>query len=295
MTQQPIPQECVVLFADIVGSTRLYETRGDEAAKVLITGLQDQIAGTVERSGGDVHEIIGDEVMVRFDDIDAAVACACAIQETAEMFSASVGVSLPIRIGVNHGSTIVERERMFGDMVNVAARVAALAQGGQIFLTQAVVDRMASDLRSSARRFDTVRVKGKSAPLVVYDLPWGEYKVTTIVPVLRTHDKRVMTLEYLTSEFRLQEQTQGFSIGRDPSCDLVVNWRSVSRRHAVIEFNRDRFELQDISTNGTHVQLQTGQSIFLRRGSLPMWGAGQLAFGAALTEGEQHVVNYRCE
>jgi len=295
MRQSDTPHECVVLFADIVGSTRLYETRGDEAAKVLITGIQDQIVDTVERTGGVVQEIIGDEVMVRFDDVNAAVSCACAIQETAGSFSDKAGVTLPIRIGLNHGSTIVDRERMFGDMVNVAARVAAIAQGGQIMLTQSVVDRMAAELRAATRRFDVVKVKGKSEPLAVYDFPWGEERYTTLVPLPSTPKERSLVLSYLDHEHALKAQTSVFTIGRDPASDLVVNWRSVSRQHAVIEFNRDRFELQDISTNGTHVQLQTGQVIFLRRESLPLWGAGKIAFGAAMTEGMEHIISYHCD
>ena len=295
MAPQVSPHECAVLFADIVGSTRLYETRGDQAAKVLITGLQDRIADTVALTGSIVQEIIGDEVMVRCDDVDAAVSSACAIQETAAAFSVEAGVELPVRIGLNHGSTIVEGERMFGDMVNVAARVAAMAKGGQIMLTEAVVERMTGDLKDAVRRFDVVRVKGKDEPVVVYDLPWGEIKFTTIVPLANAHDERILTLTYQDQKFRLDTATRNFSIGRDPACELVVNWRSVSRRHAVIEFNRDRFVLQDVSTNGTHVQLQTGQSLFLRRETLPMWGFGQIAFGAAMAEGVAHIVGYRCD
>ena len=86
-----------------------------------------------------------------------------------------------------------------------------------------------------------------------------------------------------------------FVIGRDSASDLVIDWPSVSRRHATIEFLRGRFVLSDTSTNGSHVMLQSGQVVFLRRESLPLWGSGQIALGAPADEGVDHIVDYRCD
>ena len=68
-----------IVFVDVAGSTRLYETAGDEMAKGLIVAIEDRIAGVVGRMGGEVQEIVGDEVMFRFQEVNRAASCAIAI------------------------------------------------------------------------------------------------------------------------------------------------------------------------------------------------------------------------
>ena len=138
----PSIRECAILFADIAGSTNLYETLGDEAAKTHVTRLQEEIAAIAVGAGGRVQEIVGDEVMLCFGQASDGATCALAIQRNLETLSGNADVKLAVRIGFHWGQAIVERDRMFGDMANVAARVAAIAQGGQIITTQTVVDRL---------------------------------------------------------------------------------------------------------------------------------------------------------
>lgn len=293
--QGPLIRECAILFADIAGSTRLYETLGDQAAKTLVTRLQEEIAAIAVEAGGRVQEIVGDEVMLRFGQASDGASCALAIQRDLETRSDDADVKLAVRIGLHWGRAIVERDRMFGDMINVAARVAAIAQGGQIITTQTVVDRLPDALARIARPFDVAPVKGKREPLLVYDLPWQQQDLTVIASVTSgANPVETLALIYSDQRFTLTPDQTGFSIGRDPSSDLVVNWPSVSRRHAVFEFSRGRFVLSDSSSNGTYLTLQNGQIVFLRRESLPIWGKGRIALGAPLNDGMGHSIDYSC-
>lgn len=294
-SQQEVPtKKYVVAFADIVGSTRLYESAGDDVAKALVTEIQSEIAEVVSRTGGVVHEIVGDEVMFLFDDVNPGVACACQLQQAVESFSVARGLRISVRIGLHFGPAIMDQGRLFGDTVNTAARMAGIARGGQIVVTQAVVEDLTGIRRTLVRRFDQVRVKGKAEELVVFDLLWRLTNVTEIRPASVPVSERALTLTHRQGSCCLQSGQTPFSIGRGTDNDLVVAWGTVSRKHASVDFARGRFVLSDVSTNGTYVRMQGGESVFLRRESLPLWGRGQLGLGAPLASGAHHVIDFDC-
>ena len=290
-------QECAVLFADVVGSTRLYESVGDDRAQALITELQDELSNVVRSMGGVVQEVVGDEVMLRFSDVDSGASCACRIHEAVESFSARRGVYMSVRIGLHFGPVIVEHTRVFGDTVNTASRIADIAQGGQTIITEKVVRHLTGSQRALARRFDEVWVKGKQEKLVVYDLPWRPASVTEIqLPCVSPSEQMpTLTLRYGPASHSLAAARREFSIGRADSNDLVVMSGSVSRRHAIVEFGRGRFVLTDTSTNGTYVLTQDGASVYLRRESLPLWGHGKIGLGLPLSAGYEHVIGFDCQ
>ena len=287
-------QTHAIMFADIAGSTRLYETLGDQAAKERVTRVQQVIVETAAGFRVTLHEVVGDEVMLCFGEADDAVAAALAIQRALDALSGDKGLS--VRIGLHCGEVIVERNRLFGDTINVAARVAAIAQGGQIILTQPVVDRLPDALRDLARRFDVAPVKGKRDPLLVYDLPWQPQDLTEIAPLNMTTvvAPTRLTLTVASESYVLDIGAEAFSIGRDASNQLVVDWPSASRHHAYVQFVRGRFVIADTSTNGTFVTLQNDEVVFLRRESLPLWGQGHLALGAAAGATDRHRIDYHC-
>lgn len=287
---------CTVLFADIAGSTGLYEALGDRAAKDLITRLQDAIVRAAAGTGGRVHEIVGDEVMFRFASPTDGAAGALAIQRAADAFAHATATRLGVRVGLHTGRVIVDGDRLFGDTINVAARVTAIAQGGQIITTQAVVEQLPLPLRSRVRRFDVAPLKGKRAPLLVYDLPWQQRDLTAIGP-LTTGGAAAqrLTLVHAGQTRELRPDSAVFTLGRDPASDLVVDSPSVSRQHATISVVRGRFVLIDASTNGTHVVQQDREPVFLRRESLPLGGRGEIALGAPPDAADDHRVAFRCD
>lgn len=295
MTSEP-DKLYAIAFADVAGSTKLYESVGDDEAKSLITSLQARIADNVTRMNGLVQEIVGDEVLYRFDDVDTCVACSCGIQWAAETFSADKGLKLSLRIGLHYGPAIIEDHKIYGDTINVAARVAAIARGGQIMATDAVVNNLVSAPRELARKFDEVRVKGKQDALVVYDLLWRYSNLTVASPGASSTavDNATLMLRYNGQTYPLQPPQSAFTIGRNDSNDLVVDSDMASRQHATIERGRDHFVLIDSSTNGTYVQMQDGQTVFLRRESQPIWGRGQIGLGTAPEQGADNIIEFEC-
>ena len=284
----------VILFADIAGSTRLYETLGDAAAKARVTRLQRLIASLAEPAGGRVQEIVGDEVMLTFDAAADGARCALEIQRRVSALPAEQEVPQAVRIGLHLGPVIAEGERLFGDTVNVAARVTAVARGGQIMLSQAVLEALPPELTALARPFDLAPLKGKRDPLPVHELTWQSQDLTRLSGGAPAPATAALRLCHGERECTLAPEGGEFVLGRAGDADLVVAWPSVSRHHAVLAYQRGRFVLSDTSSNGTHLVLQTGEVVFLRRESLPLWGEGRLCLGGPPEEAEAAVVSYRC-
>ncbi|MEW8395932.1 MAG: adenylate/guanylate cyclase domain-containing protein, partial [Candidatus Thiodiazotropha sp.] len=98
----PGHQNYAIVFADIVDSTRMYESLGDRRAKQLITDLEEVIARVVMETGGDVVEVVGDEVMSRYLQVGDAVEGACLMQERVDEYAKRTNMTLSARIGLHY-------------------------------------------------------------------------------------------------------------------------------------------------------------------------------------------------
>lgn len=293
-------EDCVILFADLAGSVSLYARVGDEAARVHVQVLQRLMTGHIVDFQGQVQEIIGDELMVRFDEPDAALGCSIALHRCAKEYSLQCDFNLQLRIGLHYGPVIVDEEedRLFGDTVNVASRVTGIAQAGQTIATDWLTKKASSTWQASLRRFDVTHIKGKTEPLLVYDLPWQQDGLTAIVSLDSQcgsrADQPVLTISHGNSSLTLCEHDDAYTVGRAMTNDLVLPADPVSRRHISIERARDHYVLNDLSTNGTHLYLDHGETLYLRRQQWPMSGAGMLALGAPREHGDDHIVYFTC-
>jgi class 3 adenylate cyclase len=287
-------QYYAIVFADIVDSTRMYESLGDSRAKQLITDLETIIAEVVTETGGQVVEVIGDEVMSRYNRASDAVEGACLMQERVDSYGKRTGMALSARIGLHYGPAIVEGGRMYGDSVNVAARMAGIAQAQQIITTEQVVAKLTNEQKMIVRRFDKVKIKGKQEQMVIYDLLWRREDVTFMHTSPRTQSTitRVLILEYQNKRVRFMPQQGTMRIGRESCNELVVTAAAASRTHAVLEYSRGKYVLSDISTNGTYLTTQNQQSLYLRRETVPLLGSGKIGLGEPVSEENKHVINY---
>ena len=173
MTRKTI--NCVVMFADVAGSTAMYENMGDDLARERISKALNSLISISRRHNGTLVKTIGDEILVYFTDIDMAVFAAKAIQEAMEDDRSPETIGVSIRIGMQYGSTILENDDIFGDTVNVAARVASMAKARQILCTQEIAFMVKSaELSNNMRPFDRLRVKGKNEQLDVYLYAWEQ-------------------------------------------------------------------------------------------------------------------------
>lgn len=287
-----------ILFADVSGSTRLYETLGDREAKRAINGLLERMVGVANRYSGVLVKTIGDEILCRFPTAERGVSAAMAMQE-AMTDDHSAPVRLQMRMGLHFGPVLLEAGDVFGDAVNVAARMSAIARAGQIIITQETVACLPPELALKSRLFDTTSVKGKQDQLVIYEVLWEEEANATVfvastAPSLTGQEaaQPELVLRYQDQERRI---TLGATvgIGRAETCDLVVESPLASRLHGRVESRRGKFVFIDQSTNGSYVRTEDGNVVYLRREELPLWGAGEISLGEEFGADGSHFLQFK--
>jgi len=289
--------DCTIMFADIAGSTRLYERHGDVLAQETIARSEQRMAAAVHRHGGVVVKEIGDEIMSRFPTADQAVAAACDMQKAFTVDQATFPEPIKIRIGLHHGPAILRHGDLFGDAVNVAARMRDIARGGEIVTTEETVRHLAPSLAQRARQFDRTSLKGKEGLVSIFNVVWERQESVTSIALGTDSvagDRATLYLRHGKQEWTITSERTVLSLGRDPHCDVVLDGDYVSRTHARIRFQRGKFVLEDCSTNGTHVGTNDGNVVFLRREKLPLWGSGVISFGRPPSESGTQLVHFRC-
>lgn len=277
------PVDLAVLFADVTGSTRLYEKLGNARALEcvgLCLSIMRQSAKTYE---GRVVKTIGDELLCVFPTATAAAQAAMDMQARIDMQAPVEGQPLQIRVGLQFGPVVHEGDDVFGDCVNVAARMVKLANPTQIMTAGECVQAMEPGLRSQARAIDKLPVKGREKEIDVYELPWKHSEdMTTLqsrppeeIPKLRVR----LRLKHNGREIVLGARQDVVRFGRDTSSDVVVADRKASREHARIERRRDKFVLVDVSSNGTFLTFRGEQEMPVRREEIVLHGQGSISFG----------------
>lgn len=270
-----------VLFADVVGSTRLYETFGDTTAKQMIDECLAVLAAVVLQYGGRVVKTIGDEIMCVLPSADNACLAATDMHHKITALPTVSKVKRSVRIGFHFGPVIEENNDVFGDTVNVAARMAGLAKGTQIITTSATVACMSHILQLSTRSIAALSVKGKGDEVAVSEVIWqGGDELTMSTSSIAFSAKPVtLQLEHNARALVVDHANASLVLGRDAQCDIVIADRNASRQHARIECRRDKFFLIDQSTNGTFVAMANEPEVVLRREELMLRGTGRVGFG----------------
>lgn len=286
-----------VLFADVVGSSKLYETLGDAQAKRLVDECIGAMRGMVGRHRGRVVKTIGDELMCVLPDAAAGFLAACDMQR-AVMELPTVGkVKRAVRIGFHAGPVIEDDNDVFGDTVNLAARMVGFAKGQQIVTSGATQAMLPPLMRVSTRRIAAFAVKGKGDEVEMCDVVWqADPDVTntslSVSPELLRQKPVKLLLRFDGQEWLLDRSDADFIVGREAGCQLVVHDLLASRRHARIERRRDAFVLVDQSTNGTFVTFVGDAEITLRREEVMLRGQGWIACGRSVAESPGDAVEF---
>jgi adenylate cyclase len=270
-----------LLFADVSGSTTLYEKLGDRAALAAVESAIDIMKRSVAAYRGTVVKTIGDEVMAAFPDADAALQAASDMQNRITALPPLGDVRLAIRIGFHVGEVLEENGDFFGDAVNTAARMAGFAKGGQIITTGATVAALSSMLRESTREVAALSVKGKQSEVEVCEVLWQTGDDLTMLASGRGPAKveSVLRLMHGVRTLVMDDSLRTVQIGRDAEHEISIADRMASRLHGRIERRADRFYYADLSTNGTYVTLEDGVETVLRRDQVLLRGHGTLSFG----------------
>lgn len=273
-----------VLFADVVGSTRLYEALGDDRAKSMIDDCLAALRGVVEQYGGRVIKTIGDEVMCVLPSADAGCLAATDMHHKIMALPKVSNIQRSVRIGWNFGPVIEENNDVFGDTVNLAARMAGLAKGMQIITTGATVACLSPMLQLSTRSIAALAVKGKGDEVAVCEVIWQGGEELTMSTSSIAIAAKVVTLHLEHGSRHVELDDDSLMLGRDPQCNLVISDRNASRLHARIERRRDKFFVVDQSTNGTFVVFTNEPEVVLRREELMLRGSGRIGFGHSLDQ-----------
>src|SRR5262252_11075569 len=138
-----------VLAADMVGYSRLMEVDETGTLARLKTHRIELIDPAIAKNRGRVVKTIGDGMLMEFHSVVDAVACAAEIQRLMARRNADISPArwIQFRIGINLGDVIVEEDDIFGDGVNVAARLEALAEPGSVFVSSTVHDHVPDRLQ----------------------------------------------------------------------------------------------------------------------------------------------------
>ena len=287
-----VERNLCVLFADVSGSTRLYEKLGDKEALHAVERCLNRMTRATEQFKGRVIKTIGDEVMAVFDTAEAGMEAACSMQQKVDDLPPVRGIRMAIRVGFHFGPAIEEAKDVFGDTVNTASRMAGLAKAGQIITTADSVAALPALLQQSTREIDALAVKGKAEDVRVCEVLWQESDDLTMksASVVAAPVAARLTVRHGDDEMVLDASHSGaFSLGRDAACDIIINDRRASRTHARIERRRDKFVLIDQSTNGTYVTFHGEAEFALKREEVILRSKGSISFGHAFDDGGEVV------
>ena len=290
-------RDTTVLFADVTGSTRLYEAAGDAQAVAAIAICLQAVRAAAESAGGRVVKTMGDEVMALFATPDQAADAAARMHHAVETLPPVDGHKLALRIGFHAGPVVQRDNDVFGDTVNLASRLADQATKGQVLTSADTVALMHPFMRNSTRRLYDIPVKGKADEIALCEVLWSKSPEITNFPVGRTTPKpgrASLRLKYRDQELVRRRLGESVTIGREPGCTLVVGDPAASRQHCVIERRQDRFFLKDHSSNGTYLSIEGEGETILRREEIALRGHGWIAFGQP-KELAVDLVEYFCE
>lgn len=294
---EPAVTMLATLFADIVGSTRLYERFGDQAAHAAVQRCLERLKQVTAEFDGRTVKTIGDEIMAVFPDAERACLAATEMQWRTEELPPLEGERIEIRVAFHYGSAVERDGDVFGDSVNVAARLAELAKPRQILTSGQAMDASPAQVAAGARHLWPIAVKGRSEPVDLFEVLWDTSDATVTMsaqfPPARTPVR--LRLMYRGKEVVVDAQRPVATIGRDAENDLVVDARNASRVHARVEWRRDKFVLVDISTNGTFLAIEDGAETRLRREEAILDGDGTISFGQSNRTGPRNCVEYYCE
>jgi adenylate cyclase len=293
--------EVAILFADVVGSTQLYDEYGDTKASETVAHCLDVMKDSTHQFSGKVIKTIGDEVMSTFPTVDDAMGAASQMQARISADANAGGDRIPvtIRIGCHFGPVVQEHNDIFGAAVHTANRMTSQAKARQIVISGPTVDRMSPEWQAQTRQIDVATVRGRLDEVALFELVWQPEEATSMLPTIEW-ENRARNASRLVLRFRdrtvvVNDKNKNVNMGRADDNDLVVKGNLISRLHARVEKRRGKFLLIDQSTNGTFLQNARGEETFVRRDSAELTGEGVIGLGRVAKPGTALAIHFVCE
>ena len=273
----------VILFADISKSSCIYECIGDHAAQEVIGRILTRLSDEATKFRGRVIKTLGDAVMCAFESTDAAVASGKGMLQA---MNRPIGDSpdLPvinIHIGIHYGPVIEENDDIFGDAVNVAARVVDYANPLQIVVTRQVIDSLPKTSEHTSTYLAAITAKNISGEIELFEIINEGQDLTTVLDSRKLAEELCTSLYLTRGEHSIvvDRSRPMISIGRADHNDIVIKYSWISRTHSIIENRNGIILLTDKSTNGVFIYPENAEPIFLNKSDQPLSGSGVIIFG----------------
>ena len=293
MEAQRVTIDASVLLADVVGSTPLYESAGNDVALGQIADWRERLCALVRDNGGEFISSKGDDVLSIFSDPAAAFRAASLMRLRGRL-------PIAFHAGLHYGSIIRAGNDIYGDTVNMTARLAGIANPGEVLISQSFVDLLAPNETGLLCFLDKMTFKGKSQPCNIYTFLDGDQTLSTQISIggHGRHAAREAAARAVHVTLRYSGQTlvchdgESLSIGRSSDCDLVINRQWVSRHHATIEVANGRVRLAERSSSGTFISMRPGDEMLVRREDVLLLGSGGISPGMQGTSSDAQIVYF---
>ena len=290
--------EVAILFADVVGSTQLYDKFGDTKASETVAACLSVMKDSTHEFNGTVIKTIGDEVMATFSDVDDAMRAAIMMQTQITADNKEEGrIPVSIRIGCHFGPVVQEQNDIFGAAVHTANRMTSQAKARQVVISGETVKKMSDKFKDQTRQIDVASVRGRIDEVALYELLWNPDEATSMLPTIewegRGKNSSKIELSFRDQSIEVSDQRKSVSLGRADDNDLVIKGNLISRIHAKIEMRRGKILLIDQSTNGTFLQNIEGDETFVRRDSVELRGEGTIGLGRTEEPGSSLAVHFK--
>jgi class 3 adenylate cyclase len=296
-----------VLFADLRGSTGLFETLGNAEAASVVTQSVALMAQIVVACGGVVVKTLGDGLMAVFEHRQGGIDAADEMHESLDRIvadtprgrsrhMASRVPALKLQVAMAHGEVVELNGDCFGDAVNVAARLLDRAGDKETLATEQVLDGLEAEHRGRFRSLSKLQLRGRQEPVQVYRLEarrFGETVATLFEGSTPAREPDGLRLAWRDVNRVFAGTDLPAVLGRSPQATYCIDDTRVSRSHARVEWHGGTFQVSDLSYNGTFVRFAGRDDVVaLRRGSCTLHGSGVICLGAAPMDATAPTVHF---
>jgi class 3 adenylate cyclase len=283
----------IVLFADLRGSTSLFETLGNAEATSVVTHCVAALKESVTGNHGVVIKTLGDGLMALFTQPAHAYAAADQMHDQLQGMvlqghqrGASAGLrGLRLQVALARGEVVEMADDAFGDAVNVAARLLDHAGDNETLATGEVLLGLPARQRAKFRSLDRLVLRGRAEPVALHvagGRRGSDQAATQFGGVaLEVEEPDALRLAGLGVVRLVAAPQMPLVLGRSPDATFCLDDTRVSRSHCRVDWHGGSFQLTDLSYNGTYVRFADGEIVSLRRGSCTLHGSGVIGLGGS--------------
>ena len=290
--------QTTVVFADLMGSTGVFETIGNARASRVVTQLTQWIGDIFVAHNGRVVKTLGDGVLAVFPQAPDAISAVVDVQRSHQkrIASSASTTRMPIRVGVARGDVEFVDGDCYGDAVNVASRLSDLSGPHQIWANNLSLEQSVEGEGVRFRPLGPITIRGRAEPCAVFQVEWHETANSDFLTMQASLDSQSQQLDkdvlggeielsWLDVRKRFRSVQLPIHIGRVSQAEFVVNDPRVSRAHARIDWRSGSILLVDVSTYGSWVRFSGGGAdLLLRREECVLHGKGEIALGASFSD-----------